>query len=87
VRRDSARAQESKNSLRIRGQKLRKGNAFTRISETQVEGSQRRRNAKVQAFGNEEFFQVWEEIIGSSREHSNRRIGGESRSGPLNRYV
>jgi hypothetical protein len=73
--------------LGIRGQKLRKGSAFTRISETQVEGSQRRRNAKVQAFGNEEFFQVWEENTGSPREHSNRQIGGERRSAPLDFHV
>jgi hypothetical protein len=64
MRRDSVGAQESKNPFRIRGQKLRKGSAFTRISETPVEGSQRRRNAKVQAFGNEEFFQAWEEYTG-----------------------
>jgi hypothetical protein len=50
VRRDSAGVQESRSPLRIRGQKFRKGSAFTRISETQVEGSQRRRNAKAQAF-------------------------------------
>jgi hypothetical protein len=64
MRRDSAGAQESKNPFRIRGQKLRKGSAFMRINETPVEGSQRRRNAKVQAFGNEEFFQAWEEYTG-----------------------
>jgi hypothetical protein len=87
VRRDSAGVQELRNPLRIRGQKLRKGSAFTRISETQVEGSQRRRNAKVQAFGNEEFFQVWEENTGSSREHSNHWIDGERRSAPLDFHV
>jgi hypothetical protein len=87
VRRDSAGAQESRNPLRIRGQKLRKGSAFTRINETQVEGSQGRRNAKVQAFGNEEFFQVWEENTGSSREHSNRWIDRERRSAPLDFHV
>jgi hypothetical protein len=46
VRRDSAGVQESRSPLRIRELKFRKGSAFTRISETQVEGSQRRRNAK-----------------------------------------
>jgi hypothetical protein len=50
VRRDAAGVHESRSPLRIRGQKFRKGSDFTRISETQVEGSQRRRKAKAQAF-------------------------------------
>jgi hypothetical protein len=50
-RRDSARVQESRNLLKIRGLKLRKDNTFKHISETQVESSQRRRNAKAKPVG------------------------------------
>jgi hypothetical protein len=58
--------------------------SYVCAAKLKVIGVHRGREAKVEAFENVKFFQVWEEKCRKLRRSTvNRQIGGEKRSGPL----